>query len=249
MLGRCKARSHSGYLITLIPRSYRCHHGCWIRNQCCIDYWWAVQMHRGGSPLAMFAWYLAHLTAEVTAILFQITPEVQVGGPIALIKDQDSIHIDTKTRNIQWLVDDTEQVAHRKEWERSAVSGTIFMSVCFPNRLRVPMHRRRCSRTTKSTYHMQMWTTEMQSRSEQHCSCPRFEETCMCIRSVAPMGSIDPNLMAMTLTQLIPEVLNIISTPSQRVCRSCKICWSVLSPMHLTLTSVPTETCCERTLQ
>lgn len=55
----------------------------------------------------------------MTAVLFQITPEAQVGGPIALIKDGDNIVIDAKTRDIQWLVDDAEQAARRKEWEKS----------------------------------------------------------------------------------------------------------------------------------
>jgi dihydroxy-acid dehydratase len=52
-------------------------------------------------------------------IWFQITPEAQVGGPIALIQDGDKIIIDAKTRNIQWLVEDAEQAARRKEWEKS----------------------------------------------------------------------------------------------------------------------------------
>ncbi|KAF8588642.1 dihydroxy-acid and 6-phosphogluconate dehydratase [Ramaria rubella] len=52
-------------------------------------------------------------------IIGHVTPEAQVGGPIALIKDGDRIIIDAKTRSIDWLVDEAEQMARRKEWDIS----------------------------------------------------------------------------------------------------------------------------------
>jgi len=50
-------------------------------------------------------------------IIGHVTPEAQVGGPIALVKDGDRILIDAGTRNLEWLVDEAEQEARRKEWK------------------------------------------------------------------------------------------------------------------------------------
>jgi len=52
-------------------------------------------------------------------IIGHVTPEAQVGGPIALVKDGDRIIIDAKTRNLGWLVDEAEQAARHKEWQVS----------------------------------------------------------------------------------------------------------------------------------
>ena len=49
--------------------------------------------------------------------LGHVTPEAQLGGPIALVKDGDRIVIDGTTRQIDWQVDDETKVARRKEWE------------------------------------------------------------------------------------------------------------------------------------
>lgn len=46
-----------------------------------------------------------------------VTPEAQLGGPIALVKDGDRIVIDATTRQIDWLVDEETKEARRKEWE------------------------------------------------------------------------------------------------------------------------------------
>lgn len=46
-----------------------------------------------------------------------VVPEALLGGPIALVKDGDTIVIDTVSRTINWLVDEEEQARRRKEWE------------------------------------------------------------------------------------------------------------------------------------
>ena len=47
-----------------------------------------------------------------------ITPEAQVGGPIALVKNGDPIRIDARsnTRTIDLLISDEEWEKRRKEW-------------------------------------------------------------------------------------------------------------------------------------
>lgn len=73
--------------------------------------------HRMGSSLVM---WVHHIRVDsVGDKRIQVTPEAQVGGPIALVKDGDSIVIHATTRKIQWLVSDSEQAARRKEWEVS----------------------------------------------------------------------------------------------------------------------------------
>jgi len=49
-------------------------------------------------------------------IIGHVTPEAQVGGPIALVKDGDRIVIDAGTRSLEWLVDEAEQEARKKAW-------------------------------------------------------------------------------------------------------------------------------------
>lgn len=46
-----------------------------------------------------------------------VTPEAQLGGPLALVKDGDRIIVDATTRQIDWLVDNETKEARRKEWE------------------------------------------------------------------------------------------------------------------------------------
>jgi len=46
-----------------------------------------------------------------------VTPEAQLGGPLALVKDGDRIVVDATTRQIDWLVDNETKEARRKEWE------------------------------------------------------------------------------------------------------------------------------------
>lgn len=50
-------------------------------------------------------------------IIGHVTPEAQVGGPIALVKDGDRIIIDAQSRSIQWEVDEAEQAARLKAWK------------------------------------------------------------------------------------------------------------------------------------
>ncbi|KAF9051106.1 dihydroxy-acid and 6-phosphogluconate dehydratase [Hymenopellis radicata] len=52
-------------------------------------------------------------------IIGHVVPEARLGGPIALVKDGDTIIIDSETRTITWLVEETEQERRRKEWEAS----------------------------------------------------------------------------------------------------------------------------------
>ncbi|GMI48412.1 hypothetical protein TrCOL_g7441 [Triparma columacea] len=60
-----------------------------------------------------------------------ITPEAQVGGPIALVKDGDPIRIDARSeaRTIDLLIDDDELARRRKEWKPPplrATKGTLY---------------------------------------------------------------------------------------------------------------------------
>lgn len=60
-----------------------------------------------------------------------ITPEAQVGGPIALVKDGDPIRIDARpeARTIDLLISDEEWEKRRREWTPPplrATQGTLF---------------------------------------------------------------------------------------------------------------------------
>ncbi|KAI9569649.1 dihydroxy-acid/6-phosphogluconate dehydratase [Boletus coccyginus] len=52
-------------------------------------------------------------------IIGHVVPEARLGGPIALVKDGDRIIIDAASRTIDWLVEEDEKTARRKEWEAS----------------------------------------------------------------------------------------------------------------------------------
>lgn len=52
-------------------------------------------------------------------IIGHVVPEARLGGPIALVKDDDRIVIDSDTRTINWLVGEDEQKRRQKEWEAS----------------------------------------------------------------------------------------------------------------------------------
>lgn len=52
-----------------------------------------------------------------------VVPEATLGGPIALVKDGDRIIIDSASRTINWLVEENEQTARRREWENSGKSA------------------------------------------------------------------------------------------------------------------------------
>merc|ERR1711862_195963 len=60
-----------------------------------------------------------------------VTPEAQIGGPIALIKNGDVIRIDARSdkRSIDVLIDDEEWENRRKSWvapEYRVNSGTLW---------------------------------------------------------------------------------------------------------------------------
>ncbi|KAI6106355.1 dihydroxy-acid and 6-phosphogluconate dehydratase [Pisolithus croceorrhizus] len=50
-------------------------------------------------------------------IIGHVVPEAVLGGPIALIKDGDRILIDAASRTIDWVIDESEKLTRRKEWE------------------------------------------------------------------------------------------------------------------------------------
>jgi len=52
-------------------------------------------------------------------IIGHVVPEARVGGPIALVEDGDRIVIDSKTRTINWLVDEAEQKRRKAAWDAS----------------------------------------------------------------------------------------------------------------------------------
>jgi dihydroxy-acid dehydratase len=57
------------------------------------------------------------------AIVLHVTPESAVGGPLALVRNGDSIRLDVPQRRLELLVDEAELAARRKQWqapERSA---------------------------------------------------------------------------------------------------------------------------------
>ncbi|KAG8806372.1 hypothetical protein FRC17_005056 [Serendipita sp. 399] len=51
-------------------------------------------------------------------IIGHVTPEAQLGGPIALVEDGDKILVDAQTRAIEWLVDDATREARRDKWRQ-----------------------------------------------------------------------------------------------------------------------------------
>lgn len=49
-------------------------------------------------------------------IIGHVVPEARLGGPIALVKDDDRIIIDAESRRIEWLIKDEEQQQRKQEW-------------------------------------------------------------------------------------------------------------------------------------
>jgi len=49
-------------------------------------------------------------------VVGHVTPEAQVGGPIALLRDGDIVHIDAETRSLQVELSDAELAARRRDW-------------------------------------------------------------------------------------------------------------------------------------
>jgi dihydroxy-acid dehydratase len=62
-------------------------------------------------------------------IIGHITPEAQVGGPIALVRDGDTIKIDAEIKLIQVNVSDEEMAARKAQWKQppyKATRGTLY---------------------------------------------------------------------------------------------------------------------------
>lgn len=62
-------------------------------------------------------------------VIGHVTPEAQVGGPIALVQDGDMIHIDAEANSISMDVTDAELERRRKDWKApplKVTSGTLY---------------------------------------------------------------------------------------------------------------------------
>ena len=62
-------------------------------------------------------------------IIGHVSPEAQVGGPIALLKDGDKMSINAESRLMNVDVSDEEMEARRKEWKApplKATRGTLY---------------------------------------------------------------------------------------------------------------------------
>jgi dihydroxyacid dehydratase/phosphogluconate dehydratase len=55
-------------------------------------------------------------TAFGTVVL-HIAPEASAGGPLALVRDGDTIRLDAPARKIELLVDDAELARRRQSWK------------------------------------------------------------------------------------------------------------------------------------
>jgi dihydroxy-acid dehydratase len=62
-------------------------------------------------------------------IIGHVSPEAQVGGPIALLKDGDKMTINAETRKMTVDVSDAEMEERRKDWKApplKATRGTLY---------------------------------------------------------------------------------------------------------------------------
>ena len=55
-------------------------------------------------------------TGYGTCVL-HVAPEAAVGGPLALVRTGDLVHVDVTTRRLDLLVDDAELVERRAAWQ------------------------------------------------------------------------------------------------------------------------------------
>ena len=55
-------------------------------------------------------------------IIGHITPEAEVGGPLALVQDGDLITIDADTKAIDWELSIEEEAKRRSVWEKKRAS-------------------------------------------------------------------------------------------------------------------------------
>jgi len=58
-------------------------------------------------------------------VVGHVSPEAAVGGPIALIEDGDTLHIDVGNKQINLAINDAEMRRRKKKWRRppSSVTG------------------------------------------------------------------------------------------------------------------------------
>jgi dihydroxy-acid dehydratase len=49
-------------------------------------------------------------------VIGHVTPEAQLGGPIALIQDGDEVAIDAESNRIEWRVDEAERSRRAVDW-------------------------------------------------------------------------------------------------------------------------------------
>jgi dihydroxy-acid dehydratase len=54
------------------------------------------------------------------ACVLHVAPESYVGGPLALVRDGDTITLDVAARRLQLDVDDAELARRRERWQRPA---------------------------------------------------------------------------------------------------------------------------------
>ena len=62
-------------------------------------------------------------------VVGHIVPEAQVGGPIALVKDGDGIHIDAVKNSIELKVSEEELARRKREWKPPPLKvsqGTLY---------------------------------------------------------------------------------------------------------------------------
>lgn len=99
-----------------------------------------------------------------------VVPEATLGGPIALVKDGDRVIIDAASRTIDWIVEEDEKVARKKEWDASgksalkerrgilyryardvAVSGAVYLYLVFSLLIQLQSRRAKAHTVTKFT--------------------------------------------------------------------------------------------------
>ena len=62
-------------------------------------------------------------------IIGHVTPEAQEGGPIALVKEGDTLHIDAEANVIEVKISDEEMANRKAEWKQppyKANRGTLY---------------------------------------------------------------------------------------------------------------------------
>jgi dihydroxy-acid dehydratase len=62
-------------------------------------------------------------------IVGHVTPEAQVGGPLALVKDGDVITVDAQTNRLDVNVAESEMLLRRSQWKTpplKATRGTLY---------------------------------------------------------------------------------------------------------------------------